>query len=306
MRLFSKSPCLRTFVVGVLAAMMARNVFPNELHDRAWQGNARTNAHKDVVCKICSAPAAPFANAAVLGSHRVEYFICSSCGFVQTEDPYWLEEAYSHAVSRIDIGAVTRNLMLAPVAEAVIRTFFDPRATFLDYGGGPGLLVRMLRDRGLDFRWHDRHDINLFARGFEGQLDRHYEVVTAFEVFEHFAAPIEEFQRIFRVADSVLFTTELLPPDRPKPGEWWYYALEGGQHISIYTREALQRIADRFGCNLYSSRAFHLLTPRALSPALFRIVTRTRVARFLRWMAKGKSLGQADREQICELIRTGR
>ena len=64
-------------------------------------------------CKICESESHKFAKASVLGRYEVDYFQCSNCGFVQTEDPYWLEEAYSDAIASSDVGLVFRNTMLS-------------------------------------------------------------------------------------------------------------------------------------------------------------------------------------------------
>ncbi|MFZ3211889.1 MAG: class I SAM-dependent methyltransferase [Terriglobales bacterium] len=222
---------------------------------------------------------------------------------MRTEPPYWLEEAYDDAVSRVDVGLVGRNLAFAPITEMIIRCFFDPKARFLDYGGGCGLLVRLMRDCGLDFGWYDRYATNLLARGFEGNTDERYELVTAFELFEHLEDPLNEISRIFASSQNILFSTQLLPASKPKPGEWWYFALETGQHISIYSRESLRKIAQRFGVNLYSAGMLHLLTPKRISPSVFRMLCRGGVSRFLKRFVRSESLGLQDREIISQTIR---
>jgi hypothetical protein len=185
----------------------------------------------------------------------------------------------------------------------IIRWFFDSEARFLDYGGGCGLLVRLMRDSGLDFLWHDRYATNLFARGFEGSTADHYELVTAFEVFEHLADPLDEIAQMFIVSKNILFSTELLPESRPRPGEWWYFALESGQHISIYSRESLRRIAEHFSVNLYSAGMLHLLTPKRISPSVFRMLCRGGVSRFLGRFVRSESKTVQDREIISQTIR---
>ena len=47
------------------------------------------------------------------------------------------------------------------------------------------MLVRLMRDRGFDFRYFDLHGPNLFARGFELDHEQSVDVVTALEVVEH-------------------------------------------------------------------------------------------------------------------------
>ncbi|HET9908185.1 MAG TPA: hypothetical protein VFQ23_16155, partial [Anaerolineales bacterium] len=62
----------------------------------------------DMQCNICDATSLPLAKALVLKKHEVQYYACVNCGFIQTERPYWLEEAYSSAIARSDIGLIGR------------------------------------------------------------------------------------------------------------------------------------------------------------------------------------------------------
>ncbi|MEH2458409.1 methyltransferase domain-containing protein [Nostoc sp.] len=223
-------------------------------------------------CKVCESDSVFLANTKILGKYEVDYFKCSNCGFVQTEEPYWLEEAYSEAIARTDVGLVFRNNNLSRQAAHIIFRIFNHEAKFLDYGGGYGLFVRMMRDLGLDFYWIDKFCTNLFAKGFEGNeyVGDSYELVTAFEVFEHFVNPIEEIENILKFSRTILFSTELLPENNPKPNEWWYYAPHDGQHISIYTLKTLSLIAKKYNLNLYSNGfSLHLLTEQKLDPEVF-------------------------------------
>jgi glycosyltransferase involved in cell wall biosynthesis len=223
-------------------------------------------------CKVCKSDLYTFFQGILLGKYEVDYFQCSNCGFIQTEEPYWLEEAYSDVIARTDVGLVFRNNNLSRQAAHIIFHLFNHDAKFLDYGGGYGLFVRTMRDLGFDFYWSDKFCTNLFAKGFE--LDEaasdSYELVTAFEVFEHFVNPSEEIENILKFSRNVLFSTELLPKNNPKPNEWWYYAPHEGQHISIYTLQTLSVIADKYDLNLYTNgSSLHLLTEKKLLPNLF-------------------------------------
>lgn len=202
-------------------------------------------------CKICGDVRLRFGDAVLMGHRPVVYYRCGSCGFVQTEAPDWLDEAYSDVIHETDIGHVSRNLSLARATVSVITAGFNADSRFLDFGGGYGMLVRLLRDRGLDFYRDDPYCDNLFARGFDrtGTSDDGYELVTAFEVAEHLPDPIEGFAAMFRRSDSVLFSTELLPDPPPAPGAWWYYSLESGQHVSLYTPRALAEQTGRCICS---------------------------------------------------------
>ncbi len=223
-------------------------------------------------CKICGAESLLFGQANMLNKYTVDYFQCSQCRFVQTEQPYWLDEAYEEAIAGSDVGLVNRNLRLADLTQYLLGQYFDADGAFLDYGGGYGLFVRFMRDRGYDFYWHDTFCQNLMAQGFEGLVEQKYELVTAFELVEHLVDPIAEIRAILACNDSLLFSTELLPDSNPAPDVWWYYAPHEGQHISIYTYEALRHIAKQLGVNLYSNgKSVHLLTRRTMPEDLFQM-----------------------------------
>ncbi len=117
-----------------------------------------------MICRICASPSSPFGTARLLDRHDVQYFRCPACGFVQTEEPYWLDEAYAEAITRTDLGLVARNQGFSVLSRAVIGAFFQSEGRFLDYGGGYGLFVRTMRDLGFDFRLYERQCPNLFAR----------------------------------------------------------------------------------------------------------------------------------------------
>lgn len=223
-------------------------------------------------CKVCKSQSKFFAEEILLGKYKVNYFQCSNCGFVQTEEPHWLAEAYSDAIAKTDVGLVFRNHHLSQKASQIIFQLFDHDAKFLDYGGGYGLFVRQMRDYGFNFYWFDKFCNNLFAQGFE--IDKNesnsYELVTAFEVFEHFVDPLQEIEHILQFSRNILFSTEILPESNPKPNEWWYYATHEGQHISLYTFASLSIIAEKYNLNFYSNgTSLHLLTEKTLLPDIF-------------------------------------
>jgi hypothetical protein len=251
-------------------------------------------------CKVCDSTSQPFGTARVLGRHDVRYYRCQSCGFVQTEHPYWLDEAYGTALIAADVGVAQRNIELAAVTQSVIQQFFRADQRFLDYGGGYGLFVRLMRDRGFDFRWHDRYAQNLLSRGFDAAADADgFELVSAFEVLEHLVDPVPQVADMLRRGDSLLFTTRVLPPSNPKPDEWWYYAVSGGQHVSLFTLEALRRLAARFGRRLVTDGvSIHLITRQEVSEWLFRLVIRSPMVGLLNRVRRRQSLMAADFHQL--------
>ena len=227
-------------------------------------------------CKVCGSSSLFFAKTQILQKYDVNYYQCSNCGFVQTESPYWLDEAYSEAIATSDVGLVYRNNMMADITAKLLFNYFDHDAKFLDYGGGYGLFVRLMRDKGFDFYWKDKFCKNIFAKGFElEESDKpNLLLITAFELFEHFIMPIEEIDEVVSLASNILFSTELLPDDSPKPDKWWYYATHEGQHISIYTKESLNILAAKYNLKLYTNnKNLHLLSDdKTLPENIFELI----------------------------------
>ncbi|MGI9179357.1 MAG: class I SAM-dependent methyltransferase [Longimicrobiaceae bacterium] len=225
-------------------------------------------------CSICGSQTRLQHRDQVLGKYEVAYFYCDRCGLLQTEEPYWLKEAYADAIADSDTGLVTRNIALAVRLSSVLYSFFDPRARYVDVGGGYGVLTRLMRDVGFDFFWSDPYCDNLFARGFEAEPEAGpYEAITAFEVMEHLRDPLGFIrQHLAEYGSSTfIFSTELYQGMPPPPGSWAYYAPGTGQHISFYQRRTLQVMADRLSLSCYSRGYFHVLTERRLNPLLYKV-----------------------------------
>lgn len=221
------------------------------------------------VCPVCSSTMHNAFTATLLKKYQVQYFQCASCGLLQTEAPYWLDEAYGDAVGAADTGLVVRNHAIATKLSTLLYWFFDPKGTFVDVAGGYGMLVRLMRDKGFHFLWQDKYCQNVLARGFE--MPEEHAVInamTAIEVFEHVHDPlafVREKIEQYR-CKTLIFTTDLYSGEGYPALDWYYYSLNTGQHISFYTRETLEHIAKQLGLNFYSVRQLHILTDRTLHP----------------------------------------
>jgi hypothetical protein len=218
-------------------------------------------------CRLCDGSTHVVMRQRVLGKHEVEYLQCTRCELIQTEAPYWLDEAYSEAISSLDTGAMHRNQQTSRLT-ALLARLMRLEATCLDYGGGHGVFVRMMRDLGFDFRWFDRYARNLYAVGFDGAIDQRYSLVTAFEVLEHFANVSDDMDALFAPRhDFVLVGTVL---HSGHVDGWWYYVPESGQHVAFYSRRTLVWIAERYGYRLIAAPELSLFVRRDIALGRFR------------------------------------
>lgn len=225
-------------------------------------------------CIVCKNLRYVLSTHTILSKYKIKYFKCENCGVIQTEEPYWLNEAYTDVIANADTGLLSRNLLLRNITATTIINLFSKDFKYLDYAGGYGVLTRLMRDIGFDYYWYDPLSVNLFSRHFEHKKGNKYELVTAFEFLEHIQNPVEELSNIFTKHDckAILFSTTLYKD--PVDKDWWYFAYETGQHISFYNKKTLQYIANKLGCYLYTnSRNIHLISKIKVNPILFWIAT---------------------------------
>lgn len=214
-------------------------------------------------CHICSQKMIPVFQTKVLNKHIVNYFQCDNCKFIQTENPYWLKEAYENVITSLDIGLVSRNLYLREQIPPIIDHLFPGSKVMVDYGGGYGLFVRMMRDLGYDFYRQDIYCDNLFSKHFDisDRENKHFDILTAFEVFEHLPDPVKEVEKMCSFADNIIFSTEISPVNVKDFGKWWYVAPETGQHIAFYSKESLHLLAKKFKKFYYTNgRNLHVFS----------------------------------------------
>jgi len=224
-------------------------------------------------CKICGSKAKKLFKAKILNKYEIQYYQCPNCFFIQTEKEYWLKEAYQSSMNLSDTGVLTRNILLGLKTSLIIHFLLNRKGKFIDYAGGWGIFTRLMRDIGFDFYWFDPYTKNELARGFEAELSRKYGALTIFEGFEHFQNPHEDIEKMFKLSDTIIFSTTLVPKPTPKPNDWWYYGLEHGQHIAFYSKETFEEIAKKYGYYYYTDgRYLHMFTKRQISKFFFKVL----------------------------------
>lgn len=247
-------------------------------------------------CRCCG-HRSDFLQVGVLIGLEVSYFECTQCAYVQTEVPYWLDIAYTSAINDSDTGIMVRNQANARIVLATLLLLGERAASVVDFAGGYGILVRLLRDFGVQAFWADHYCQNLVAKGFEYKNQK-AALITSFEAFEHFINPAAELDRILDIAPNVLISTELMPRPTPAIDKWWYYGQNHGQHIGFFRAETLQKLALARGKYFYTdNRSYHLISSKRFNPVLWKVAIRLKkYAPLLR----GKSLTEKDHLEIAQ------
>jgi hypothetical protein len=160
-----------------------------------------------------------------------------------------------------------------------------PRSALLvDFGGGEGLLVRLLRDVGINALFVDKYGSGSFARAFHFRTKQQPAVVTSFEVWEHFPDPAAALADIFALSPRYLFvSTEFYKDQGP---DWWYLAPEDGQHVFFYSAQAIRQIADRYAyrvtCFTDRYALFSRIPLTTFQRAAIRLILTGRLAKVLK------------------------
>jgi predicted TPR repeat methyltransferase len=193
----------------------------------------------------------------------VHYCVCKHCGFCfAPEIASWSPQLFAQRIYNDDYvlvdpdGADRRPRSNAEMVRAMFADQAMASVRHLDYGGGAGLLSRLLKHCFLDSKSFD--PFVPAARGVVTALDQlgKFDLITAFEVFEHVPDPQElmrDLRTLLAPEGVVLFSTQLsdghIHPGQPLT--WWYASPRNG-HISLFSKTSLSALAQQYGFRLIS------------------------------------------------------
>lgn len=231
-----------------------------------------------------------------LSGIMIPYFACDSCGFVFTTffDEWTVPEfarfIYNDDYKYVDVeydGPRPKRV----AGEIADRLAGHQQAHILDYGSGAGIFADALKARG--FGMVDNYDP--FSSPSKPQ--KAYDIVTCFEVIEHTTAPLQtlhEVRSLVRDNGIAIFSTGIQPPNiRDIRCNWWYVSPRNG-HVSIYTLEALARLAQGVGMTFYAGAGLFALAcerPSASTTAILNSIGKPFY--FLELLAPGGALSAA-------------
>lgn len=196
---------------------------------------------KTISCRLCHNDAAFSFEKKILGKYQIGYFLCSSCNSLQTEEPYWLEEAYQPINEQLDTGQFIRCLHNAAFLNALCTHLNLSAGPLIDYGCGSGLTARILRDVGINAYGYDTYSTPRLLMGFQRNDLDGAKLINLCEVAEHFPNPQLSFEHIFSCSPQIVVVqTELFSKIDE---QWGYLSPEHGQHIFFYSEESVAQIA---------------------------------------------------------------
>ena len=233
-------------------------------------------------CRLCDGITHSVFQASLLQKYEINYLECTDCHSLQTETPFWLDEAYAHNLGDMDCGAAQRNLSSATASMIVAKIWNLHHA--VDHGGGDGLLCRLLRDYGLNCFVEDKYAAPTYAQGYAVPNFETPDVIFAFEVFEHFTDPAKEIAALFVRAPKALFgSTQSYTNQR---ADWRYLSRHSGHHIFFYSDKALDIIGRRHGYKAVRSGPYFLFVRDDLAGkaklALFNLLSNKYALRLFR------------------------
>ncbi len=187
-----------------------------------------------------------------LAGEPVYYCLCRTCGYLfapMFQD--WTRERFLERIYNDDYIAVDPDYTEGRPQQnrGDLNTMFGPHKglfSHLDFGGGDGHLSRLLREDGWDSSsWDPFFDPGSSLDG------RKFDLITAFEVFEHAPDPHAMMRQLTSAAHegTFIYFSTFVHDKAVRLNErinWWYVGPRNG-HVGVFSRHSLGLLGDRFG-----------------------------------------------------------
>lgn len=181
----------------------------------------------------------------------IYYHRCPGCRLIFTvafdhfsKDDF-LSHVYNEAYALVDPDYA--ELRPANTARMIEQAFGrTPTIRILDYGGGNGAVVAQIRRAG----FVNSQTYDPFVEASATPPTGKFQLITCIEVAEHSNRPMETFGQMASLLDDegmILFTTMTQPANIDQIGLGWWYAGPRNGHVTLYSHQALQHVADAIG-----------------------------------------------------------
>ena len=195
-----------------------------------------------IKCRLCKGDAFYKFSEKVLNKLNIKFYECEKCNSLQTEEPYWLDQAYEDWLTKYDTGVFARVDKTSLISLIICKIF--KFKNLLDVGGGDGLFCRIMRDYFINCYSQDKFSKNVYAKEFTEPNFKNADLLTSFEVIEHFSHPEKEFDNLFKSNPKMVLLTTVIYNNQDQ--KWNYLELDSGQHIFFYSKRALKLIGEKY------------------------------------------------------------
>lgn len=208
-----------------------------------------------LICKICASEVTFVFNKSWGKQFSLmPYYQCTNpqCNFLHTD---YLDNLSEEEVSKMydeHTFADSKGRANLPLDKVNLAKVILPDVNkVLDIGCGEGYGVSTLRQAGFEAYGYDVMSPKVcnqyITTGSLNSITGTYDVITAIEVLEHLADPIDVCNRIARHVKKggiFAFSTHTFEPNK-HDANWWYLDIIG--HISLHTRSSLRLLAEMTG-----------------------------------------------------------
>lgn len=195
-------------------------------------------------CLMCNSPMDEIQHPKFLSI----YHTCPACGFISKDPQCHVTSEEEFAVYENHENSIDDPRYVAffeKFLHSAVFPFVNEGKTAFDFGSGPSPVLAQLmeRDYGYHYSIYDK-----FYAPQKTYVGEKFDLVTSTEVMEHIADPIPIFKELKNLlkADGILAIMTLFPPKASDQFFGWHY-MRDMTHVSFYTPEVMNIIADRVG-----------------------------------------------------------